>query len=285
MKILCVGDFHGKVPVKLKKAIKKENFDLVIGLGDYAGIEEWRPYILYLFGLEDKAERMSPVEFFGEKGFADLMEKDFKGGERILDYLSELGVPFISIFGNGDDEWYDYPFEEGLLDLDEGRDKYLSGLKNFKDINYGSCNFEGASIVGFGGYMDAKENYDKKGEGYPNVLRRIGDSKKRLWKIIGKAEGKSDIFVFHYPPKGVFDIVNEEGNKYNGKSVGVDAFREAVLKEKPALVLCGHMHEYQGKEMLGESLVLNPGAAVEGKFAVVEFDVVKGRVKNVEFVK
>lgn len=294
LRILVIGDFHGKVPVKLRRAISKEDFDLIIGLGDYAGIEEWRPYILYLFGLEDKAKRKSPVEFFGEKEFADLMERDFKGGEKALDFLSGLGVPFISIFGNGDDEWYNYPFDKGLLELDSGRKKYLSKLKNFRDITYGSCNFSprddsgdsgDVSILGLGGYVDVKENYDEDSLGYLNVLKRLDKTQKKLRKLTKGLNSDGKIFVFHYPMRGIFDVVKEKGNKYQGKSIGIDSFREVVEREQPGLVLCGHMHEYQGKKKLGKSVVVNPGAACEGKCAFVDFDEVLGKVKRVKFVK
>lgn len=35
MKILAIGDFHGKFPGKLKKLIKKENPDLILCTGDF----------------------------------------------------------------------------------------------------------------------------------------------------------------------------------------------------------------------------------------------------------
>ena len=56
-----------------------------------------------------------------------------------------------------------------------------------------------------------------------------------------------------------------------GKSAGIGFFREAIKKYEPKLVLCGHMHEYQGKKMLGKSLVVNPGEAGSGKFAVIDY--------------
>jgi predicted phosphodiesterase len=40
MKILAIGDFHGKFPAKLKKEARK--VDLILSTGDYAGIDEWR---------------------------------------------------------------------------------------------------------------------------------------------------------------------------------------------------------------------------------------------------
>lgn len=287
MKILAIGDFHGKLSVKLKKAVEKEKIDLIIGVGDYAGVEDWRPYVLHCLASKKTGKRKSPEEFFGKVKFEKLMEKDFNAGEDILDFLDSLGVPFVSIFGNGDDEWYDYPFDDELLSLDIGRRDYLKGLKNFVDITYGVVDIKGVSILGLGGYVDAEENYDEEERdslGYFGILMRLDKTRRKLKSLIRKVKGKSKIFVFHYPVKGVFDVIEEKGNVYRGKSVGMDFFREAVEKEKPGLVLCGHMHEYQGSKKLKGSLIVNPGAALDGKAAVVDFDEGTGKVKSVEFL-
>jgi len=52
-------------------------------------------------------------------------------------------------------------------------------------------------------------------------------------------------------------------------------------------VLCvsGHMHENQGRCRIGETVVVNSGAALDGKCVVVDFDEKRGKVKKVEFVK
>ena len=37
MKILAIGDFHGKFPEKFFRRIKKENFDIILSVGDFCG--------------------------------------------------------------------------------------------------------------------------------------------------------------------------------------------------------------------------------------------------------
>ena len=82
MRILVVGDFHGRIPKKLEKRLLKEkgNIDLVLGVGDYAGVRDWRKYILYMFRETAKGksrdEIKSPEEFFGDKGFKELIKKE-----------------------------------------------------------------------------------------------------------------------------------------------------------------------------------------------------------------
>ena len=155
-------------------------------------------------------------------------------------------------------------------------------------MTYKVRNYNGISFLGFGGYMDVVGNYDKRKKEerkiLKNVNKRIEKSKKKFETLVKKLRSKS-VFIFHYPPKGIFDKISDEKNPYHGKSTGVEFFRKGILKEKPFLVLCGHMHEYQGKKKIGESLVVNPGAVHDGKAAIVDIDEKKGKVKKIEFLR
>ncbi|MCA9925880.1 MAG: hypothetical protein KC421_26085, partial [Anaerolineales bacterium] len=62
------------------------------------------------------------------------------------------------------------------------------------------------------------------------------------------------ILVSHSPPQGAVD----RGS--SGRSLGSVAVRETVLTKKPALVVCGHIHQSAGQSTtLGESVVINAG--------------------------
>jgi Icc-related predicted phosphoesterase len=64
------------------------------------------------------------------------------------------------------------------------------------------------------------------------------------------------VLVSHSPPKGVLDVSS------SGKSLGSTAVRDAILRCKPKLVVCGHIHHCGGlSQQLGESLVVNAGPA------------------------
>ncbi|MEK6830183.1 MAG: hypothetical protein AABY15_08770 [Nanoarchaeota archaeon] len=54
MKILAIGDFQGNLTKELIKRVSKEDFDFVIGVGDYAGIDEWYPWIQHCFKVNIK---------------------------------------------------------------------------------------------------------------------------------------------------------------------------------------------------------------------------------------
>jgi len=290
MRMLVVGNFHGKLKEGMKKKILSLDYDLILGLGDYAGIDDWRPYINFLFkekSSKPRDEWLSAEEFFGKKEFNRIMDKDLESGKKVLSFFNNLGKPFLFIFGNGDEDWYKYPFGEEKSKLLKSRLKFTRTLKNSKDITYKRINRNGVSFFCFGGYMDVLANHSNKDgskgdkENYQKAIKRLKKSEIYFRRMLSGKKG--GIFILHYPPKGVFDRIVSKGNPYHGKSAGIEFFRKDILKVKPALVLVGHMHEYQGKQKLGNSLIVNPGHGAEGKFAIVDFDEVNKKVRDVGF--
>ena len=286
MKILIVGDIHGKTE-KLEKEIPKHKFDFVVGVGDYAGIGEWRSYIKYCFSskisnMEERAKLKSPTEFYGKEKFKELLKKDYEAGKKVLNFLNSLRKPGFFVFGNGDEEWYNVFFIKSLKAKKRNLN-FLKKIKNVKNINYGIGKFKGIQFLGFGGYMDATANNKSRDkEWQERVNKRMKKAENKFNFFLKKINWKS-IFVFHYPPLGAFDIIKDKKNPFHGGSSGIDFYRNGILKKKPSLVLCGHMEEYQGKKKIGNSLIVNPGEGAHGKFAIVDFDEDKRKVKKVKF--
>ena len=73
------------------------------------------------------------------------------------------------------------------------------------------------------------------------------------------------IVVSHPPPYGVFDGVG-------ALHVGSTAVRKMVEAKKPILLICGHIHEYEGKEILGDTLIVKLGAAEQMRAAEIEIN-------------
>lgn len=62
------------------------------------------------------------------------------------------------------------------------------------------------------------------------------------------------VLVSHSPPKGAADVSSR------GKSIGSVAVREAVVRARPALVVCGHVHGSAGtRAAVGTTPVVNAG--------------------------
>jgi len=284
IKILAIGDFHGNFPVKLRKEVNKA--DLVLCTGDFGGIKEGYKYLMYLFKEFDKGKSWGSVksekEFFGKEKYKELIKKDEKVTKEVLKVLNNLNKKVIFIFGNTDDFFYKYPFDK--WEVKKSNLNFIKRLKNLKNITYSKVKHKSISIIGFGGYMDIDEYLKKNKEDLKRIKKRREKTKKKLFGNIKKTKGKR-IFLFHYTPTGFFDIVKDKKNPRYGTSAGINFFFQAIKRYKPSLVLCGHMHEYQGKKKLGNTLIVATGSANEGKAAVIEFDEGKGKVKSVKFIK
>ena len=291
MKILAIGDFQGKFPKKLQKQLKKESFDAVIGVGDYTGLDEWRPFIMaQLSAAKQGGPAPEAEEFFGRKRYKILRDKDYEFGRKILDKINSFNKPTFVVFGNTD--WYNYPFQRDFVDTfhqKKSYDKYVKKLRNIHNINYKKSRFQEMDLVGFGGYMDIESYFDKRewkqSENRRKIerrLRRHDKAREKLFYLMKKTKSPS-VLVLHYPPFGVFDIIKGgKDNPMNGKSAGVKFFSEVIKKSKPLFVLCGHMHEYHGMKKLHGVPVINPGDAGNGKCAIVTLE---DRRVSVKFIK
>jgi len=62
------------------------------------------------------------------------------------------------------------------------------------------------------------------------------------------------VLITHSPPKGTLDISSD------GRSLGSSAIYEVIQSKHPILVVCGHIHESNGKHVkLGNTDVVNAG--------------------------
>ena len=55
-----------------------------------------------------------------------------------------------------------------------------------------------------------------------------------------------------------------------GKHVGSTAVRTFIEKNKPDVVVCGHIHEARGTDILGSTLMINCGSAAQGNYAMID---------------
>ena len=74
-----------------------------------------------------------------------------------------------------------------------------------------------------------------------------------------------DIAVIHTPPFGYYDWIA-------GASVGSRAVREWMVRTKPKLFICAHIHEYEGTAKVGDTLIVKLGAVMNGRCAVIDID-------------
>jgi len=74
-----------------------------------------------------------------------------------------------------------------------------------------------------------------------------------------------EILVTHTPPRNTrLDATR------HGEHVGSSSVREFIELTRPALVICGHIHESRGVDRLGRTQMVNCGTAFRGQYALVE---------------
>ena len=78
--------------------------------------------------------------------------------------------------------------------------------------------------------------------------------------------GAIHVLLTHHPPKGVVD------RTFLGISAGLKELRGLIEELGPLVHLCGHIHEARGTGTLGSTLIVNPGPAKKGYYAIVELD-------------
>lgn len=83
-------------------------------------------------------------------------------------------------------------------------------------------------------------------------------SEDELWDFLaeGYEQVKSSpikVMVSHPPPS------NTDLDKTDIMHVGSKKVREFIEMYKPDLVLCGHVHEARGQDVIGKTVIINPG--------------------------
>ncbi len=280
MKFLLCGCFHGKVPKKLFNVIKKEKPDLIISTGDYGDgkflrkweFKHWKNIEkLILSGDYKKVDR-----YYNTKENLKYAKKDLETAKTVLNKLKKIKNKLYYTYGNHDG------YSIKLL-------KSFS-KKNFKFIPKGKIKFKDYTLIFHGGYRGTYGkpymiDWKNANEKHKNsVKKRILEINKDLNTLFSKKD-KDIIFVTHDPPYGTkLDILKKDLDKMNRyKHIGDDIYTKFDKKFQPLVHICSHMHENQGYDKIGKTLVVNSGALLESKFALLELK--KNKIKNLKFYK
>ena len=85
--------------------------------------------------------------------------------------------------------------------------------------------------------------------------------------------GSDTILITHSPPYGVFDNVGR------GIHAGSKAIRRIIEEKQPLANICGHIHEYEGIEKLGNTEIVKLPPAPT--FVWAEYDLEKIKLKRI----
>jgi Icc-related predicted phosphoesterase len=159
---------------------------------------------------------------------------------QILSHISQYNSNIIAVHGN----W----------DRSEVRDL-------LKEWGYGihatGREIDGIGFFGVGGSNPTPINTpsDYSEEELSDFLSRGYETVKHTERII---------LISHAPPRGARDRM------FLGMRVGSKSVGEFLSQNRVDLCICGHIHEAHGQEQMHDTLVLNTGSFISGRYAIVD---------------
>ena len=280
MRILAIGDFHGKFPSWIKKVVKKEKIDLVVSNGDYLPFAYRKLWFKHCFDAG-----VDLWEVVGKKKYKELILKDLAAGERALKGLNSLPVPVVTTWGN-----IDYPQPDDATDrkypftwkwAGEHRLKVLESLKKYRNIircDYRAVRVRDVVVIGGRGHTFPGAVKSKAYRKHRKILDRLFKKYRKENK-----ECKVVLLTHNMPHNTRLDKVGMHAHeRVRGKHVGSKLFRRIIQKWQPSVQTGGHIHEAKGKQKLGKTMMVNAGAAHEGDAAIIEL---VGKKAKVRFIK
>ncbi len=203
--------------------------------------------ILALSDLHGKCTALERV--LASTGEADLIAlagdlTDFGaiGSAKVLEKLWDRKT--IAVQGN-----CDLPWDKAFFDFSKAVDLHGSS------VELGEILF-----IGLGG-----SNFTPYNTPHEMSECEINDILKKFKSTVANYNGRK-VMISHVPPIEILDLTRDNLN------AGSYALREFLDKNELDLVICGHIHEAQGIDRLGKTLIVNTGAAEDGCAAVITID-------------
>lgn len=166
-----------------------------------------------------------------------------KDAARILDAVRAHNENVLAVMGN-----CDYPEVEAYL-----REQGVC-------LHRGHQVIDGVAFVGLGGSLPC-----------PVPTQNEWSEGQIAGHLEAAVQGLDDaapmVLVSHQPPKDT--VVDLAGI---GQHVGSEAVRGFIERRTPLVCFSGHIHEAEGKDTIGRTLVVNPGPFMEGRYAVAAID-------------
>lgn len=285
VKILALGDFHGKFQKKFERIIKKEKIDLIISIGDYLPFAYRKLWFEHCYGTN-----IELWEVIGKKKYKELVLKDLSEGEKVLKKLNSLEIPVFTVLGNVDN-----PNPDDVIDMDEVNknrahwkweqerlnefQKRIKKYPKIKRFDYSFEKFNDYILIGMRGHSFPGKVKSKAFKKHKLILEKLFKKFKKE-----NQEGKV-IFVSHNVPYNTkLDLVKSKNahKRAKNKHYGSKLAKRIVMKFQPSLCLGGHIHESKGKQKIGKTLAINTGSSGHGEATIIEIN--KGKIKKVKLL-
>jgi Icc-related predicted phosphoesterase len=89
----------------------------------------------------------------------------------------------------------------------------------------------------------------------------------QAFELLSKFSNQIDVLISHASPFGT-----KCDRTYRGNHIGSKPVRSFIEKVKPKVVISGHVHEARGIDFLGDTLIVNPGPAMNGFYAIISIN-------------
>ncbi len=159
--------------------------------------------------------------------------------ERMVSWLNDLPVPVLAVRGNSDRESVETLFE-----------KY----PNVFNLHLKERHINGFMFAGVGGTIPLPFN------------SRLAFREKRIIEKLEPMLNSKTILIAHPPPWGTLDEVLGRFH------AGCRSLNRIVTTKRPALIICGHIHERPGAAFINKTLVVNCSIGRKGKGVVIEVE-------------
>jgi hypothetical protein len=114
------------------------------------------------------------------------------------------------------------------------------------------------------------KDYSFVGLGALHRAFEVPEDKITQWLQKGSSEcaqAKRTVIVSHVPPRDT-----KVDFAFIGGHAGSRNLSRFIMDTKPVAVFCGHIHEGRGIDRIGDTVIVNPGPAGRGYYALVKLD-------------
>lgn len=177
------------------------------------------------------------------------------GGDLLLlagDYTTNDSIPQWKLFY----EWLDRQDYKAKVYIAGNHDNFLSSCSSYPEFEGlgiyeenmaiylcdNSYTFQGLKIYGL--------PYTKWFHGVNPKCKAFMLTERELAKKYANIPQDTDILLTHNPPYAILDDFYEWGDKDKQIFVGSPSLREKIEAINPKLVVCGHIHEHGGKQVI-----------------------------------
>lgn len=193
---------------------------------------------------------------------------DVHGNSQVIKWVIELCKDFGLLAVAGDAaEWGDVEFFRDFykslsdnnietLFVPGNHDPVLElDIEKVVNLHGKSTNFDGLIFCGIGGSSPTPFN----------TPFELGND--QACELLSRFPDKIDVLISHASPYGT-----KCDRSYRGNHIGSKPVRSFIEKTKPKVVVSGHVHEARNIDVLGDTLIVNPGPAMNGFYAVISIN-------------